>query len=165
MSDLPLPSETIDRHIQERSVVEEKTPSGTCKHRGGRIIVVSADGTANEFGEMNTNVVELHSRILKDDEQLTFYISGIGTYGDSWVQRTTDMAFASTFKRNVFKAYKWIAENYRPGDRIFLFGFSRGAYQVRVIAGMIERVGLLHKGNNTQIPSVFKLYMSTMKRS
>ncbi|KAL4259733.1 hypothetical protein AB1N83_013913, partial [Pleurotus pulmonarius] len=151
MSDVPPPQGAIAKHI--------------CAHKDGRIIVVSADGTANEFGEMNTNVVELHSRILKDDDQLTFYISGIGTYGDSWVQRTADMAFASTFKRNVFKAYKWIAENYRPGDRIFLFGFSRGAYQVRVIAGMIERVGLLHKGNNTQIPSVFKLYMSTMKRS
>ncbi|KAJ8469873.1 hypothetical protein ONZ45_g16744 [Pleurotus djamor] len=62
------------------------------------------------------------------------------------------------FERIIHAAYKWLSENYQPGDRIFLFGFSRGAYQVRVIAGMIELVGLLHKGNENQIPFAYELY-------
>ncbi|KAJ8690155.1 hypothetical protein PTI98_011613 [Pleurotus ostreatus] len=75
------------------------------------------------------------------------------------------MAVATTFDRNVFKAYEWLSENYKEGDRIYLFGFSRGAYQVRVLAGMIERVGLLHKGNYTHIPSAYKLYKATTEKS
>ncbi|KAL4258887.1 hypothetical protein AB1N83_013857, partial [Pleurotus pulmonarius] len=75
------------------------------------------------------------------------------------------MALAISFERNLLLAYKWLAENYNPGDRIFLFGFSRGAYQVRVIAGMIERIGLIYPGYSSQLPAVFKLYMSTTERS
>ncbi|EIN03663.1 WD40 repeat-like protein, partial [Punctularia strigosozonata HHB-11173 SS5] len=67
------------------------------------------------------------------------------------VDHTIDMAIAWNFKEIVLKAYEWLAENYQKDDRIFLLGFSRGAYQVRVIAGMLEKVGLLRKGNNRQI--------------
>ncbi|KAI0052968.1 WD40 repeat-like protein [Auriscalpium vulgare] len=137
----------------------------------GRNLVVCIDGTANQFSKKNTNVVELYSRLEKDAEQLTYYDSGIGTYvKDSkwspsyWKQvasHTIDMAIAWNFKRIVLSAYQWLSENYQEGDKIFLFGFSRGAYQVRVIAGMIEKVGLLHKGNNNQIPFAYELYVST----
>ncbi|KAL4256374.1 hypothetical protein AB1N83_012939, partial [Pleurotus pulmonarius] len=138
----------------------------TCSHdRGGRIIVISADGTANKFGENSTNVVEFHSRIVKNKKQITFYISGIGTHNPSPVGRVLDMAFANSFETNILIVYKWLAENYEEGDRIFMFGFSRGAYQVRVIAGMIERVGLIYPGSTAQLPDVFKLYMATTERS
>ncbi|KAL4258318.1 hypothetical protein AB1N83_011152 [Pleurotus pulmonarius] len=138
----------------------------TCTHRReGRIIVLSADGTANKFGEKSTNVVEFHSRIVKNKKQITFYISGIGTHNPSPVGRVLDMVFANSFETNILIAYKWLAENYEEGDRIFMFGFSRGAYQVRVIAGMIERVGLIYPGSTAQLPDVFKLYMSTTERS
>ncbi|KAI0041622.1 WD40 repeat-like protein [Auriscalpium vulgare] len=137
----------------------------------GRNLVVCIDGTANQFSKNNTNVVELYSRLEKDVDQLTYYDSGIGTYvRDSkwspsyWKQaasHTIDMAIAWNFKRIVLSAYQWLSENYQEGDKIFLFGFSRGAYQVRVIAGIIEKVGLLHKGNNNQIPFAYELYVST----
>ncbi|KAI0047587.1 WD40 repeat-like protein [Auriscalpium vulgare] len=137
----------------------------------GRNLVVCIDGTANQFSIKNTNVVELYSRLEKDVEQLTYYDSGIGTYvRDSkwspgyWKQAAShaiDMAIAWNFKKIVLSAYQWLSENYQEGDKIFLFGFSRGAYQVRVIAGMIEKVGLLHKGNNNQIPFAYELYVST----
>ncbi|EIN03613.1 WD40 repeat-like protein [Punctularia strigosozonata HHB-11173 SS5] len=140
----------------------------------GRNLVVCIDGTANQFSVKNTNVVELYSRLVKDDTQLTYYNSGIGTYArenswsfEYWKQafyHTVDMAIAWNFKRIVLDAYRWLSENYQPGDRIFLFGFSRGAYQVRVIAGMIERVGLLHKGNDGQISFAYALYMATTAR-
>ncbi|KAF8135290.1 hypothetical protein K438DRAFT_1640204, partial [Mycena galopus ATCC 62051] len=44
-------------------------------------------------------------------------------------------------KKSVLKAYSWICENHKPGDKIFLFGFSRGAYEVRTLAAMIDEVG------------------------
>ena len=71
------------------------------------------------------------------------------------------------FEPIVLDAYRWLADHYEDGDRIYLFGefarlglirvsyfpgFSRGAYQVRVLSAMIDRVGLIHKGNNKQIP-------------
>ncbi|KAK0440237.1 hypothetical protein EV421DRAFT_1712567, partial [Armillaria borealis] len=118
-------------------------------HKGYRNLVVCLDGTANQFGHRNTNVVELHNRILKDDQdvpQLTFYSSGIGTYVPpstfslAHLRHNLDKVFAGSFKRLVEEAYRWIADHYLPGDRLFLFGFSRGAYQVRALAGMIEKV-------------------------
>ncbi|KAI0047583.1 WD40 repeat-like protein [Auriscalpium vulgare] len=136
-----------------------------------RNLVVCIDGTANQFSMKNTNVVELYSRLANDAEQLTYYNSGIGTFVKEsrtspafWKQTINhgiDTAIAWNFKRIVLSAYQWLCENYEPGDRIFLYGFSRGAYQVRVIAGMIEKVGLLRKGNNDQIPFAYELYMAT----
>ncbi|KAF7333696.1 WD40 repeat-like protein [Mycena venus] len=141
----------------------------------GRNLVVCIDGTSNQFSTRNTNVVELYSRLEKS-KQRTYYNSGIGTYVKdskswtswfslrSWKQffdNIFDLAFAWNFKSQIIGAYRWLSENYEVGDRIFLFGFSRGAYQVRVIAGMIELVGLLHKGNNEQIPFAYELYIES----
>ncbi|KAF8594397.1 hypothetical protein BDV93DRAFT_535091 [Ceratobasidium sp. AG-I] len=98
----------------------------------------------------NTNVIELYSHIEKSDTQLTYYNSGIGTYAKpSWksmaylkqvVSSRIDLAIAWNLDRVIIGAYRWLSDNYRPGDQIFLFGFSRGAYQVRAIAGMIATV-------------------------
>ncbi|KAJ6474565.1 hypothetical protein DFH09DRAFT_889375, partial [Mycena vulgaris] len=130
-----------------------------------RNLVVSIDGTSNQFGPNNTNVVELHSRILKHHpsaQQLTFYVSGIGTYAPPsfrslayWSQvvaNKLDLAIAWNFERHVKDAYQWLADNYQRGDKIFLFGFSRGAYQVRALAGMITTLGLIYPGNHRNIP-------------
>uniref|UniRef100_A0A0W0GDD2 Putative WD40 repeat-like protein n=2 Tax=Moniliophthora roreri TaxID=221103 RepID=A0A0W0GDD2_MONRR len=142
----------------------------TADGRGtSRNLVICIDGTANQFGNRNTNVVELYSRLEKNDSlQVTYYNSGIGTYASpSWKSSTyykqvlahkIDLAFAWRFEKILLDAYKWLCERYEPGDRIFLFGFSRGAYQVRALSGMIEKVGLIHKGNEAQIPFAFELY-------
>ncbi|EIN03683.1 WD40 repeat-like protein [Punctularia strigosozonata HHB-11173 SS5] len=146
---------------------DEKLSCGCLKQ--GRNLVVCIDGTANQFGLKNTNVVELYSRLVDSNEQLAYYDSGIGTYVKERfslryvaqvIDHTIDMAIAWNFKEIVLKAYEWLSENYRAGDRIFLFGFSRGAYQARVLAGMIQKVGLLKKGNNRQIRFAYELYES-----
>ncbi|KAJ8699102.1 hypothetical protein PTI98_002255 [Pleurotus ostreatus] len=136
-----------------------------CCPSNGRNLSVSFDGTLGEFGVMNSNVIEFNSRIIKDKKQLSNYISGIGTRGSSIISRKIDSAIATTFQSSVLMGYEWLCNQYKPGDRIFLFGFSRGAYQARVVAGMIERVGLLYRGNNSQLPSVFKLYMAMEESS
>ncbi|KZV95444.1 WD40 repeat-like protein [Exidia glandulosa HHB12029] len=135
----------------------------------GRNLVICIDGTSNQFSKKNTNVVELYSRLVKDpDHQVTFYNSGIGTYAKpSWtslnylkqiLENKVDLAIAWNFEKILLGAYLWLAENYKTGDRIYLFGFSRGAYQVRVLSAMLDAVGLIHKGNQGQIPFAYQLY-------
>ncbi|PPQ69959.1 hypothetical protein CVT26_013295 [Gymnopilus dilepis] len=140
----------------------------------GRCLVVSIDGTSNQFGEKNTNVIELYHLICKDDEdkQLTWYNSGIGTYArPSWksvdyykqvIGHKVDLAIAWNFEKTILGAYRWLSDNYRKGDRIFLFGFSRGAFQIRALSGMIHKVGLIYKGNELQIPFAYELYADPM---
>ncbi|KAK0475727.1 hypothetical protein IW261DRAFT_1340366 [Armillaria novae-zelandiae] len=157
----------------------------TCQGKCGspknyRNLVVCLDGTSNQFGHFNTNVVELHGRVLKDDDcikQLTFYSSGIGTRVPpgkpslgNWLNNAIDMAIAWNFRNIVEEAYRWLADNYKLRDRIYLFGklflaaehesagFSRGAYQVRALAGMVERLGLVFAGNTALIPLAYELY-------
>ncbi|KAG1873429.1 hypothetical protein C8R48DRAFT_454798 [Suillus tomentosus] len=145
-------------------------PSCKC-HTGpdtGRNLVVCIDGTSNKFGTKNTNIVRLCSNIVKNDKQLVCYLTGVGTYGRPGglahvrlLERATnilDQAIAHNVSRSIMNAYTWLADRYHEGDKIFLFGFSRGAYQVRALAGMIHEVGLIIPGNKDQIPYAFKYY-------
>ncbi|KAL0960508.1 hypothetical protein HGRIS_005546 [Hohenbuehelia grisea] len=170
------PHQAIESSIRRGNAPEAKAddqgvPSSGCMHKkDGRNLVVCIDGTANQFSKKNTNIVELYSNLEKTQTQLTYYNSGIGTYAKpayfslsyavQRIDHTVDMMIAWNFKRIVLSAYQWLSENYQDGDCIFLFGFSRGAYQARVIAGMIKLVGLLHKGNNDQIAFAYELYTS-----
>ncbi|KAK7682428.1 hypothetical protein QCA50_014633 [Cerrena zonata] len=135
-----------------------------------RNLVVCIDGTSSKFGDHNTNVINFYNLLHKNDKQKTFYNSGIGTYATpTWktlshwrkvVNSLLDLAFAIRFETIVLDAYRWLSEHYQEGDRIFLLGFSRGAYQVRVLAAMIHKVGLIHAGNTAQIPFAFEIYAS-----
>ncbi|VDB86422.1 unnamed protein product [Peniophora sp. CBMAI 1063] len=143
-------------------------PCGCAKE--GRNLIVCIDGTSNQFGKRNTNVIELYSLIRKGkgDNQRTYYNSGIGTYAiPSWrswayykqvVGHKMDLAIAWNFESIVLDAYRWLSETYEDGDCIYFFGFSRGAYQVRTLSAMIHRVGLIHRGNEKQIPFAYQLY-------
>ncbi|OCH91825.1 hypothetical protein OBBRIDRAFT_871792, partial [Obba rivulosa] len=127
-------------------------------------LVVCIDGTSNQFGAKNTNVIELYRLVKKmpGDNQKTYYNSGIGTYAKpswrswsyrkQWIDHKIDLAIAWNFERIVLSAYRWLSDNYEEGDQIYLFGFSRGAYQVRALSAMIDKVGLIHKGNEEQNP-------------
>ncbi|KAJ3555864.1 hypothetical protein NM688_g2345 [Phlebia brevispora] len=138
--------------------------------RTPRNLVVCIDGTSNKFSkDMNvTNVIKLYNLIEKDEQQLTFYNSGIGTYArpSRWSPRhflnvcshLVDQAIAWKFEKIILDAYRWLSDHYEDGDRIYLLGFSRGAYQVRVLSAMIYRVGLIYKGNTNQIPFAYELY-------
>ncbi|KAG1805677.1 uncharacterized protein BJ212DRAFT_1254103, partial [Suillus subaureus] len=114
-----------------------------------------------------THVFELYDNIVKDDDekQIAYYASGVGTYTRSegfvlveQVLKNLDLAIAHSIRRNILKAYEWLSDRYHDGDKIFLFGFSRGAYQVRALAGMIHEVGLITPGNEGQISSAFQHY-------
>jgi hypothetical protein len=117
-----------------------------------RNLVVCCDGTWNspeqEQGGLPspTNVVKLYNTLDNvdndDNEQLKYYHSGVGVEDKLW-RKIAGGAFGLGLSQNIMSAYKWLACNYQTGDRIFMFGFSRGAYTVRSLAGMITQCGLL----------------------
>jgi uncharacterized protein (DUF2235 family) len=134
----------------------------------GRNIVVCCDGTANQFDQNNTNVVKLYSVLVDDTaRQLIFYHPGVGTMEapgalTGWGRKATifaGMAVGYGLERDITAAYTFIMNNYkaREGDRLFLFGFSRGAYTVRAIASLLRSCGILRPGHETSIPYAIRL--------
>ncbi|KAJ3478000.1 hypothetical protein NLI96_g10066 [Meripilus lineatus] len=130
----------------------------------GRNLVVCFDGTSNKFGKKNTNVLEFYSRL---DEKNIYYNPGVGTAPNpkpsTWqrLKRYGDLAFAHSFDHLVRQGYKWIIDVYEPGDRIYICGFSRGAYQAKTLAAMITAVGLIPRGNDRQIPFAYQIYLES----
>ncbi len=116
-----------------------------------RKIVVCCDGTGNEIKENQSNVLKFY-RVLKEDKsQIAFYDPGVGTISNSGAWATIKNKSKGVFglvtgyglDANVLDAYRFLVRNYQAGDEIFLFGFSRGAHTVRVLAGFINLVGIL----------------------
>ncbi|KAJ2924584.1 hypothetical protein H1R20_g12518, partial [Candolleomyces eurysporus] len=162
---LPCKNLSHCRCCPEHSPPKPELKTMPCGHKmNGRNLIVCIDGTANQFGDKNTNVIELYNLVMKEfeDNQFTWYNSGIGTYARphwrsvKYLKKTAshkvDLAIAWHFDKTILGAYRWLSDNYQKGDCIFLFGFSRGAFQVRTLSGMIHKVGLIHKGNEMQIP-------------
>jgi uncharacterized protein (DUF2235 family) len=132
-----------------------------------RRIVVCLDGTNNEPGKARTNVQRIYSMIARiPDRQITYYQPGVGTIEPIgvasrlwvWVLKAADSVSGWMVPRHVCSAYAFLCETYRPGDEIYLFGFSRGAQSARVLAGMLATVGLLHPGMREMIPFAWKAY-------
>ncbi|HZD53650.1 MAG TPA: DUF2235 domain-containing protein, partial [Woeseiaceae bacterium] len=117
-----------------------------------RNLVVCCDGTWNTAEQRHdgvpvpTNVVRLYNALAEKNEQgvrqLRYYHPGVGTE-PGWWDRTMGGATGKGLDQNIMSAYHWLCRNYQSRDRIFLFGFSRGAYTVRSLAGMIACCGLL----------------------
>ena len=111
----------------------------------GRSLIVLSDGTGNRGGvTRDTNVWRLYKTIDRHHapvEQLVRYDDGVGT-DDFRLAKMLGGAFGLGLTRNVTSLYAFLARHYRPGDRIYLLGFSRGAFTVRVLGGMIARCGL-----------------------
>jgi uncharacterized protein (DUF2235 family) len=114
-------------------------------------IVICCDGTGNEIKENQSNVLKFYRILKKDDAQVCFYDPGVGTISDSgaWsafknkAKGVFGLATGWGLDANVLDAYRFLARNYHDGDNVYLFGFSRGAYTIRVLAGFINLVGLL----------------------
>lgn len=130
-------------------------------------IVICCDGTGNEFGTRNSNVVKLFQVLRRDpSDQVAYYDPGVGTMAApeaiskaaKWVTWRFGLAFGYGLTRNVCEAYAYLMDHYLAGDRVFVFGFSRGAYTVRVLAAMLHKVGLLERGADNQIPYAFRIF-------
>ena len=141
------------------------------RKKPGKNIIVCCDGTGNEYtAYKNTNVVHVFENIVRDERQLAFYDPGVGTF-DS-LGRTMGNAlgtilgkgFGWGLQQNIEDPYRYLMDRYLPGDagtepdKVFIFGFSRGAFTARALAGMLFKIGLLQKGSKNLIPYASKIY-------
>ncbi|ORX96874.1 peptidoglycan binding domain-containing protein [Basidiobolus meristosporus CBS 931.73] len=135
-------------------------------------LIVCCDGTFNGVDkgteDYSSNVARLSrviSRVGINNEgekvpQIVYYQSGVGTGSLTHVDKARQGAFGDSLAENVCEAYNFLANNWGPGDEIFLFGFSRGAYTARSLAGFICQVGLLTPLLMDHFFEVYSIYKS-----
>lgn len=130
-------------------------------------LVVCCDGTWNVPDQVSpTNVVKLALAIAPQDsggvEQRVFYHLGVGTTRG---ERIRGGGFGVGLSRGVRECYRWLVENYEPGDRLFFFGFSRGAFTARSAAGLVRNSGILRRQHLDRLDDAYSLYRKRGKRS
>ena len=116
-------------------------------------IVICCDGTGNEIDANLSNVLKLFRILLKNEQQIVFYDPGVGTISssDPWSRLKSNalgvwgLATGYGLDANVLDAYRFLLDTYEVGDPIYMFGFSRGAYTVRLLAGFLRLIGLLNR--------------------
>jgi uncharacterized protein (DUF2235 family) len=131
-------------------------------------LIVCADGTWNERDQINkdtgrprpTNVTKvaraIRSRSAAGVDQVVFYHDGIGTRDP--LDHLTGGAVGTGMEQNIRTLYRFIVYNYEPGDELYLFGFSRGAFTVRSLAGFMHKIGLIHKDDDYYLPALYACY-------
>lgn len=126
-------------------------------------IIICADGTWNRpeqnlAKDQPSNVLRLARAIRPSGgagtAQQVFYDWGIGSYYDPIVGGATGRGI----NKNIMDGYRYVVQNYAPGDQIFLFGFSRGAYTVRSLCGLINNCGILKRPDARLIQAAFDHY-------
>ncbi len=127
-----------------------------------KTIFICTDGTWNTPSQTDqgvfspTNVAKIARIIQSNDEQLVYYDNGVGTGGT--INQFFGGAFGHGLFRNIKQAYEFLVNNYNPGDKVILLGFSRGAYTARSLAGMISKVGILRRKYISDLSTVYKAY-------
>ena len=135
------------------SPAPSRTRRGSKEVSEPRNIIICCDGTGNEVTGNLSNVLKLFRIVEKDERQRVYYHPGVGTVAteNSWQRFRTrlraywGLATGAGLDANILDAYRFLVDTYEDGDRIFLFGFSRGAYTVRALAAFIHLVGLLRR--------------------
>jgi uncharacterized protein (DUF2235 family) len=121
-------------------------------------LVVCCDGTWNK-AETKTSISRLHDLLQPEGRdglpQLRKYIEGVGSGSFT---RIRGGLFGVGLSDNIKEAYRWLVQNYDPGDEIFCFGFSRGAYTARSLCGLLGASGLLRVLSNVRIDDAFEYY-------
>jgi hypothetical protein len=138
----------------------------------GRRLIVCCDGTwqssVSDKENVPSNVTKL-CRVLartgKDQQernwhQVVYYDGGIGTGNTGKLEGIRQGGTGAGLAENVIEAYNFIALNYQPGDEIFAFGFSRGAYTARAVAGLVADIGVLQPLEMQFFPEVYRQYMA-----
>lgn len=131
-------------------------------------IVICADGTWNVRDQIDsqtgkrrpTNVTKIARAICPRDahgiDQVVYYHDGIGTAGP--LDKASGGAFGHGIGDNIRDLYRFIVYNYEPGDELFFFGFSRGAFTVRTLAGFMYSIGLVEKDDDYFVPDLYACY-------
>lgn len=135
-------------------------------------LVLCCDGTWNKPDKNSdsvrapTNVAKLARGVLReganDTPQLLYYQRGVGT---RHLERIRGGVFGYGLSRNIRDCYRFIVANYVPGDQLYFFGFSRGAYTARSTVGLIRNCGILEPKHADRIDEAYSLYRSRSKRA
>ncbi|KAJ5549707.1 hypothetical protein N7535_002356 [Penicillium sp. DV-2018c] len=141
-----------------------------------RQIVLCFDGTGNTFRTdgTDTNVLKICRMLEKTDEQLCYYQPGIGTditpgslasgtikkKGKLSNSKALNLALGSSFDRHVLGGYRFLMRHYQEGTKVFIFGFSRGAYTARFLNEMLDYVGLLGPDNEEVLPFIWDAWVA-----
>lgn len=138
----------------------------------GRRLIVCCDGTwqssVSDKENVPSNVTKLCrviARTGKDTQernwhQLVYYDGGIGTGNMGRLEGIRQGGTGAGLAENVIEAYNFIVLNYQPGDEIFTFGFSRGAYTARAVAGLVADIGVLQPLEMQFFPEIYRQYMA-----
>ena len=134
-------------------------------------IVLCCDGTSNEFSEDRTNVIKLYSVLQQNERQVTYYHPGIGTMEPPgaltpWRRgffRALEMAVGWGLEYDIRDAYVFLMRTYQPGDHVYMFGFSRGAYTVRAVAALLHAYGLVRPDNEALVPYAIRMMMAIQR--
>ena len=137
-----------------------------------RDLILCCDGTGNVWGNRrDTNVVELAKRLVQDERQVLYYDPGVGTVNGfpavsrlqalwNHLRLLAGLAFGHGVYENIAEAYRFLILNWRAGDRIWLFGFSRGAFTARAVSGMVSIFGVVRPSAESMIPTLLGVYFS-----
>ncbi|MEH0541778.1 DUF2235 domain-containing protein [Streptomyces sp. B21-105] len=124
-------------------------------------LIVCCDGTWNFADQPSkTNVTKVALSVRPQDGDVTqrvYYHSGVGT---SRRERLRGGAFGVGLSRNVVDAYRFLVDNYEPGDQLYFFGFSRGAFTARSLAGLVRNSGILRGEYRDRVGDAWTLYRS-----
>lgn len=125
--------------------------------QAGKAIFLFSDGTGNSSGKLfKTNVWRLYEALDlrpvtgKQRLQVAYYDNGVGTSAFRPL-RLLGGVFGIGLKRNVQRLYRFLSDNYEDGDAIYLFGFSRGAFTIRLLAGLIARQGIIARDGSAAV--------------
>ncbi|GKZ81422.1 hypothetical protein AnigIFM56816_005941 [Aspergillus niger] len=142
--------------------------------------VLCFDGTGYKFrgDEADSNILKIYRMLNRNDpRQFHYYQPGFGTHTTSiwqvnnagqnrlkrWFSNMKDSATGTTFDEHVMDGYRFLMRFYSPGDDIYIFGFSRGAYVARMLAEMVDHVGLLEPGNEGKVRYVWATFSKWAK--
>ncbi|KAL1836746.1 hypothetical protein VTJ49DRAFT_4721 [Mycothermus thermophilus] len=175
----------LSTHLPSRPVTpmepDQAAPSTVDAQRKPRKIVLCFDGTGNKFhgDDSDSNILKIFRMLDRTaSDQFHYYQPGIGTYVvsnnltrtslaariKSWYRKAKDSAVGSSFDQHVVGGYRFLMRFYDPGDEIYIFGFSRGAYIARFLAEMLDYVGLLSHGNEEMVIFAWKAFASWQSR-
>ncbi len=119
------------------------------------------DGTWNTLDD-DTNVWRLKSLCAKSPEQLVYYSAGVGTQRG---EHLSGGMFGIGINEEVTTAYEWLSEHYETDAQVFIFGFSRGAFTARSLAGFISTCGLLKPGSPVSLKQLYQRYRNGTAKS
>jgi len=140
-----------------------------------RQLVLFCDGTNNNLtgGARDTNVVKLCELLTgaPDADRLVFYDPGVGNPAElpgativdgwnRWYERLEGLAFGRGVYENIAESYLFLMRHYRAGDALFIFGFSRGAFTARSVAGLVNQFGILEPHLESMVHTLIHVYFS-----